>query len=237
MKRLKLSDWQSARNRLWALGAILILFIAACSDPPPPEDPAWFQSTTTGEALGEDILSAKINQVDDIFTIYRLKEKYLSRDGESQAVAKDLENRWEELLKNYTTSQTICPEADLIAFDYKKVGANQYRADFLFKVNQPFSKDYKIALYGVVDENNRHLLSESRRRRGKKSEAWSSGPDPSTRDWSEGEYVFISNVIEAQPIPYNMYTILYDREGRCAHGQRVDLGWRVNLGESTPDIQ
>jgi len=190
---------------------------------------------TTG--ITEDELISQIESCGDLFNLYRLQTWNQNWLKKSETVREACEKKSRQLLEGVEPLGQICPEAELVAFDYRKIGDNQYRIDYLFRVLAPLEADYTIFLYGVVDENNRHLLSESRRRRGKKSEAWSSGPDPSTRDWSEGEYVFISNVIEAQPIPYNMYTILYDREGRCAHGQRVDLGWRVNLGESTPDIQ
>ena len=174
--------------------------------------------------LDESVLLQQIARTDDIFTLYRLKDEYRCRGGESQAVAKDLKNRWGELLKKHPPSQTICPEADLIAFDYTKVGAGQYRADFLYKVNQPFNQDYKIGLYGIVDESNRDLLSEGR----KKSEVWNFYPAIPTTAWPAGEYILISRTLSAQPIPYKMNTFLYDPNKRGSrHGQHLDLGWRT----------
>jgi hypothetical protein len=180
--------------------------------------------------IPENALLDSIDWADNFIDLFRLEgdcENYPSGRNAFQKKAA-------ELLEESPPLGQICKEADLVAFDYSQIGENRYRVDCLFRVNQPIDTDCRITLIGVVDENHRALLSKKRREKGKKSEKWAFRPFPGTKDWPAGKYVLVSDVIEAQPIPYEMYIHLIDRAKRKAHGERIYLGWRADPGESQP---
>lgn len=169
-----------------------------------------------------------IRSVDSLIDLYRL-------EGDCEnlpAVRKAFDQRSGELLRETPRLGKISEGLNLVAFDYRWIEENRYRLDYLFQLNRPLESDCVIILYGVVDENHRDLLSEERKREGKKSEVWSFQPHPPTGAWPVGRSVLISAEIAAHPIPYNMQTILYDRDNRRQHGDLVSLGWRADPGQS-----
>ncbi len=180
--------------------------------------------------LEESSLLDRIRQADHLIDLYRL-------EGDCQnipAARNAFKKKAAELLKEHPLLGAICPEADLVAFDYNQIGVNRYRVDCLFRVNRPIETDCLITLVGIADENHREFISKKRREQGKKSERWSFPPFPPTGDWHSGGFVLISEEVEAQPIPYEMYIHLSDRKNRKAHGKRVYLGWQADPGESKP---
>ena len=184
------------------------------------------------DSISEDELISRFESCNDFFELYRLKTWNQAWLTKSEKVRESFENKSRQLLQGVEPIGQVCPEADLIAFDYKKMGSDKYRADFLFKVNQSFSQDYKIGLYGVVDKSNSDFISEGRKKLGKMSEAWTFHPMPPTSQWTEGEYILISNWFNAKPIPYKMHLVLFDPEKTGSlYGERINLGWRVDLGE------
>ncbi len=212
------------------LMAIALVSIFGCSQA--PEDPAWFQSTATGKVLSDEVLIGRIRSAGDPIAIYRMREEYRLRGGDSAEAKDALEQRLAELVSTLSPLGSPCPEADLIAFDYRKVGPADYRADYLFRVNQPFEQDLRIGLYGTVAPEHLDRISGPRRAAGKKSEFWQLIPSPATSTWTPGKEIFLSQHVNASPIPYNLSMIFYDpsREpGR--HGQTVQLGWRRGVTE------
>lgn len=219
--------WIQAGISLMMAGIIVIL---GCSRE--PENPAWFQSTSTGDLLSEEVLRTKIDQIENIFAIYRMKEEYSLHGGESKVIADLLRKRWEELLAEQPPPQAISPAVDLVAFDYKIVQPGEYRADFICRANNPLDNEYWVALHGIVDESNRHLLSKARREENKKSEKWSFKPNPPTTAWPVGEYVLFSQTVSAPPIPYDMFILLYGRDGKSGrYGNRIQLGRYGGISE------
>lgn len=212
------------------LSVVLILLIIACSEV--PEDPAWFQSTESGKVLSKDDLITRVNAIDDRITIYRMQEEYLRRGGASTTVKDAMEQRWQQLLADQTPLGSPCEEVDLIAFDYRRIDTNRYRADYLFRIKHPLKTDLRIALYGVVAPEHIDRLSENRRKVGKKSEVWTLDPSPPSSAWIPGSYVFISQTFLSHAIPYNMSMVFYDPTRKPGqYGEPVQLGWRRGVTE------
>ncbi|MFH1037859.1 MAG: hypothetical protein V1789_04210 [PVC group bacterium] len=219
-------------------GALLLLIAAAaflcitgCSRS--PEDPGWFQATDTGEALSDDALIARINSVSDLITICRMQEEYSRSGGGSTRVQNAMEKHLQQLLADQTPVGSPCPEADLLAFDYRKIGPDRYRADYLFKVNQPFRTDLRIALNGAVAPEHLDRLSKKRRAADKKSEVWTLHPAPPTTAWQPGEYLLLSQTFISPAIPYNMSMNFYAPTRKPGqYGDTVQLGWRRGITES-----
>jgi hypothetical protein len=208
------------------LVVITIVMIATLNCSRDQECNAWFQSSTTGKSLEQSVLLKQIAQTDDIFVLCQMKNEYRRYGGESQVVTEALEEQWKKVVKSKPPPGRLCQEADLIAFDFTEVGPGRYRADFIFRTNEALYKDYWIGLNGIVTKENRRFLSEKRRKLGKKSEKWTFQPNPPTTEWPVGECILISHTIFAFPIPYKMFTCIYDRGVKLGlHGNIVQLGW------------
>ncbi len=215
------------------MGALLIVSLPACSQA--PEDPAWFQSKTTGDPSDEGALINRVNATDDIVVLFGMKEEYSSRGGESDAVNRTLSERMDILVSQGVPLGSPCPEVDLVAFDYRRPGPNQYYVDFLFRVNKQFKTNLAIGITGKVSAEDRDQLSSKRRKAGKESESWSVKPVPPTSAWRPGEYVLVSSAIKAWPIAYNIQISFYDptvKSGEQQYGNVVPLGWSRGLTEA-----
>ncbi len=215
------------------MGVVLLVSLSACSRA--PEDPAWFQSKTTGDPVDEGALINRINATDDIVVLFRMKEEYSSRGGEADAVNRALSERMDILASQGVPLGSPCPEVDLVAFDYRRPGPNRYYVDFLFRVNKQFKTNLAIGITGKVLAENRDQLSPKRRKAGKESESWSVKPDPPTSAWRPGEYVLVSSAINARPIAYNFQISFYDpakQSGGQLYGDVVPLGWSRGLTEA-----
>jgi hypothetical protein len=224
------------KSPVWLTTGLLIITaggIMTLSCSRKPEDPAWFQSTATGKSLDKSILLKQIAQTDDIFAIYRMRDEFRHRGESSRVVMDALEKQWKKLLENQQPSTEICPEADLVAFDFKAVGPGECRADFIIRTKKAFDKDYWLSLHGIVDGENHQFLSEARRKLGKNSEQWAFSPKPPTTSWPVGEDILISYTFPAQSISYKMSIFIYDRSVKKAgrHGNSVQLGWRSSITE------
>ena len=221
---------QSAGRVCLVVGIFIIVSLPACSKA--PEDPAWFQSKSNGESLDQDALISRIEEVDDIFVIYRMREEYRRRGGQSEEINNAMAKRWKDLLSNHSTIGSPCEESDLIAFDYRKIGPERYRADYLFKAKRSFKTDFRILLYGVVAPEDLNNISETRRKAGKKSNVWNFNPVPPTSAWTAGDYYLLSQTISSTDIPYNMSMIFYDPARQPGqYGEKVQLGWRSGITE------
>lgn len=212
MKQVENSPFPGRRKSepvlLW--GIIFLLWCGSgCSRV--PEEPSWFQSTSTGSVLSDNQLLGEISRTDSLFDLREMKREFiLYRGGEPRIVLEELDRRFEEIMAEKPVLGSPSPEVDLVAFDYRKIGTGRYRADYLFQVNQPLRTDLRIALYGMVAPEHIDRISTARREEGKSSEVWSLQPELPTSAWREGDYRFLSQEFSAEAIPYNMMMVFYD---------------------------
>ncbi len=192
-----------------------------------PEDPAWFQSTTTGEALPADQLRLAINRTESVFDLQRMKREYILRGGVDRAVIAELDRRREEILTEQPELGSPGPKVDLLAFDYLRVGPGRYRAEYLFRARQPLPADLRISIYGGVLPEDIDSLSPAMREAGRRSEVWAHRPVPSADQWEVGEYIYISHHLQGADIPYSIALKLYQDEAPGSEDwDWVYLGWR-----------
>ncbi len=224
-------------NICWVF--LLGTFLVVCALAGPgcsrrPEDPAWFQSSQTGKMLPIEELKAEIDRTDSLFDLFKMKRQFvLFREGEPRLILEALDRRRDRILAERTPLGSPCPEADLVAFDYRYIGPGRCRADYLFRVNRAFPANLEIALHGSVDPEHRDLISEARREDGKESEVWVLRPEPPTSAWGEGEVRLLSHAFSAQAIPYNLMMLFYDpARSPGQYGEPVYLGWRQGKTES-----
>jgi len=107
------------------------------------------------------------------------------------------------------------------------VEANWYEFEFVFRVEKPMDKDWRIYFHGKVQDEHLPLLPEAFRSGG--AMMWNFNPSPPTKDWRAGEYVLIKHRIQAEPIPYRMRIGFSTREDGYFGGP-ADLGW-IDIGK------
>ena len=85
-------------------------------------------------------------------------------------------------------------------------------------------------MLGYVKEQHLGFLSEDERQ--SKAKIWWIEPTPPTYNWPPDEYIMISEVIEAEPIPYNLKVGFFKPSENIA--RLVELGW-VDLSAPVPE--
>ena len=180
---------------------VLFLVLSAASCSRAPEDPAWFQSTTSGDPLSSNRLTEKINHTDSLFDLYEMKREYILRGGESGDIMKELNQRRDQLVKKAEAFPAIPGKLDFFGWDIDKVDGNKYRISCYFVVTGKMERDWIFKLIGKVDEKHAHLLPPENQKY--RSVKWQEYPKTST--WDPGEHKIISEIVELQPIPYNIY--------------------------------
>jgi len=182
---------------------LLILSMAGCSRA--PEDPAWFQSTTSGDILSSDKLMEKINQVDSFFKLYNMKREYILRGGESSEIMEALDKRRDQLAENVEAFPAVPDKLDFMGWDIQKIDGNKYRLSCYFIVIGKMESNWILKISAGVDEKDAHLLPPENQK--SKRVKWQLYLKTST--WDIGEHKILSQVVELQPIPYYIYAVFF----------------------------
>jgi len=199
----------SGKKQTWLIVLLgLGIFLSALSGVScsrAPEDPAWFQSTTLGDTLADNQLGEKINQTDSLFKIYSMKREYILRGGESRGIMSALNRRHDQLVKATESFPAIPGKLDFLGWEIKKVEGNKYRISCYFVVIGDMERDWVFKLIAKVDEKDAPMLPPEWQKA--KRVRWQVFPKTST--WDPGEHKIISQLVELQPIPYNIYARFY----------------------------
>ena len=216
----------AARKGIFFSLVLLSAIFSGCSDDKKEQSPPLI-------IFDEKAFLAEIAGSDNIFDLIEIKRDFETTKEQSPPVNRALEQRWQELISGLVPLGSPCPEAELLAFDYRRLDDKRCRADYLFKINRRLPADLRIALYGEVAPEHLDRLSENRKAAGKKSEVWTFNPEPPTVAWQPGEYLSLSQSFISPAIPYNMSMNFYaptQKPGQ--YGDTVQLGWRRGITES-----
>jgi hypothetical protein len=215
-------------NRMWRTGLVIILgsgmvlstaALVSCSRA--PEDPAWFQSTATGEALGPDQLAEKIERIDSLFDLYDMKREYILRGGDSREIMAELDRRRDQLVEEADAFPAIPGKLDFLGWDsIEKVGANQYRISGYFVARDKMERDWQFKIMTKVDEQHVSLLPPDRQ--NARYLNWPVFPKTST--WQPGEHHILSTIMKLEPIPYYIYARMFYYPELINHGE-IAYGW------------
>jgi len=178
---------------------LLVFSIAGCSQA--PEDPAWFQSTTSGDTLNSAQLTSKIKATDSLFDLYDMKREYILRGGDSRDIMVELDRRRDKLVEEVEAFPAIPGKLDFLGWDIDKMDNNKYRISCYFVVVGKMDKDWIFKLLAKVDEKHAPLLPPE----NQKSQRVKWQVYPKTSTWDPGEHKIIYELVELQPIPYNIY--------------------------------
>lgn len=197
------------RSQTWvglvlSIGVVLsVLTGISCSRV--PENPAWFQSTATGDALKLDQLTAKINQTDSLFDLFKMKYEYILRGGDSQEVMMALDRRRDQLVEETEAFPAIPEKLDFLGWDIEKVDDHRYRISGYFVVRGKMDRDWTFRIMTKVDDQHVPLLPVERQKA--KYINWQIFPKTST--WDIGEHKVLSTIMQLEPIPYYIYARMY----------------------------
>jgi len=180
---------------------VLFLVLSAASCSRAPEDPAWFQSTTSGDTLTSAQLGERINRTDSLFDLFDMKREYILRGGESEKIMIALDKRRDKLTEAADTFPAIPDKLDFLGWDIDKMDNNKYRISCYFVVVGKMDKNWIFKLLAKVDEKHAPMLPPENQK-GRRMK-WQLYPKPST--WDPGEHKILSELVELQPIPYNIY--------------------------------
>ncbi len=187
-------------------GALFVFFMIllgcggiACSRT--PEEPSWFQATSSGETLDGARLTAIIRQTDSLFDLYDMKREYILRGGDSPEIMQELDRRRDQLAATIERFSAIPGKLDFLGWDIRKVAGNRYRISCYFVVVGKMDRDWILKLMAKVDEKHAHLLPPENQVDGRMR--WQVYPKTST--WDPGEHKIIAEIVELQPIPYDIF--------------------------------
>jgi hypothetical protein len=180
---------------------VLFLVLSAASCSRAPEDPAWFQSTTSGDTLTSAQLGERINRTDSLFDLFDMKREYILRGGDSEKIMIALDKRRDQLTEEAEAFPAIPDKLDFLGWDIKKLEENKYRISCYFVVTGKMDRDWILKIISTVDEKHAHLLPPDNQK--SKRIAWKVYPKTST--WDPGEHKILSEIVELQPIPYNIF--------------------------------
>lgn len=175
----------------------------------------------------------EIEAADDLITLNVTRSNYAVALKKSEAVTRALNEKWALLAEEADAKGNIigklCDEAELIAFDFEKIGPDRYRLYFLFRVLREFRSNYGIYIAGRLADPS--LFPEAYREKGYMR--WHFKPLPPTEFWQPGEYVVISSDIIAPDLPFNLRMNFDSPQGR--HGNQIPLGIMRKLGQLALD--
>lgn len=214
-----------------ALAGICLVFlmVSATSCSRAPDDPAWFQSTTSGDTLSSDQLTEKLHKTDSLFQLYDMKREYILRGGDSRKIMEVMDKRRDQLAENSEVFPAIPDKLDFLGWDITKIGGAKYRISCYLVVTGEIDRDWILKIVGSVDEEHASLLPPKNQK--SKRIKWQLYPKTST--WDFGEHKILSKVVDLQPIPYNISAVflLYPEK---KYGKAFRYGWFADVDAELP---
>ena len=183
--------------------SILTVFSGGCSRE--PGETAWFQSTETGGTLTEDQLRAEINRTDSLFDLYDMKREYILRGGDSREIMAELNSRRDQLVEEAEAEPAIEEKLDFLGWNIEKIDRGRYRVSCYFVVTGKMERDWILKLLAKVDKQHIPMLPPE----WQKAERIRWQVFPKTSTWEPGEHKIISEIVELESIPYNIYARFY----------------------------
>jgi len=221
-----------SRRLMIGLSFFICLFFAiGCSQQ--PEDPAWYQSTTSGDTLESKELITKINDVNSLFDLYEMRQEYVLRGGDSSDIMMELDRRRDQLVESAETFPAIPGKLDFLGWNIQWAGVDpdrqgsedteKYRISGYFVVTGKMDRDWIWKIMTKVDEKDASVLPPDRQKC--RYVNWQVHPKTST--WEPGEHHVVSTVMELKPVPYYIFATMFIYPELINHGA-FDYGWFVD---------
>lgn len=164
----------------------------------------------------------------DAIDLYDLKNNYAFTKLIDPENFKRLENKCRQSLSQYQGMYAAGKQLTIFDHRWTKLDAGKYKFDFLLRVNKAFEEGWTMCLVGHVKDEHIHYLSEQEQEF--RARIWWIEPVPPFTAWPADDYIMISEIVDADPIPYFLQIgFLKPYE---AIGGFVDLGL-ADLSKST----
>jgi len=213
--------------------AVLIILggiLSGCGTDFRSEDAQWFQNTESGKALPGKEITDRINQENNLFSLYEMKRAYIMSGGKSQAIVKALDKRRDGLVEAKETEEAIPGKVDFIDWDISRLDDGRYMASAYFIVKEKPDRDWRMKFIANVDDQHIKMLPPDSR--ASKRLRWKINPDTST--WEKGEHKILSHIFEFKPIPYDISGVFFLYPDNV-YGNRFEYGWFADPGITGPD--
>ena len=162
----------------------------------------------------------------DTLDLYELKNNYAFIKIIAPAPYQNLLNKCRNSVSRYSTPYASGERFSLLDYRYRKLDAKKYKFDFLLHVNKAFGEGWEMCMRGHVKDEHLHYLPEKEQK--SQAKTWWLEPIPPVYVWSADEYVMVSEIIEAEPIPYDLKVGFVELSRNIA--AMVNLGW-VDLAQ------
>lgn len=216
-------------NFICLFGAIgMLLVLGACS---PERDEHSFPPMI----YDEQAFLREIEAADNLITLNETRSNYAIALKKSEAVTNALRKKWRRLAAKVEVKGEkigkLCDEAELIEFDFERIGPDRYRLYYLFRVLKPFSTNCGIYLIGRLPPPDRKLLPADARKNGYLR--WHFNPLPPTSFWEKGQYLVVTHDITAPDLPLELATNFDTPQER--HGIQLPVGIMAHLNDQPID--
>jgi hypothetical protein len=158
----------------------------------------------------------------DIYELYNVQQSYQFQNL-PKAIQDYVGKRISDLIsERFPKPFPLNANLSFVSADVRKAEDGWYQFRFIFHVDQPLGRNWRIYFHGRVDPDNLQYLSEVDRPQGHAT--WNFSPDPPTMDWPVGQYVIVTHRIEAAPIPYSLIIGFFDAQSGEYYGRAVPIG-------------
>lgn len=179
------------------------------------------KATQAPVALTDD-LTAKIKSTSSIIDFFLITEKPEVKNStlppEIKKIISDQQNK---LMPPDEKIKPFNEEIALVAFDFRRIDANNAQVCFLMKALKDVKGDYVIHLHAQVDKVFKQMLSPGRENFS--FENWQSGILPKTTTWKANDMHLVSMKVPAKSIPYNLKINLIEKDTK--KNSPLEMGW------------
>lgn len=165
----------------------------------------------------------------DFFELY-----YLLHSPAMPRLAPDLQvlarSRFTEFLNAFPPPQPINEHLTYIGMAFAPVEDGMVRFHFIFRVNRPILRDWRMFFHGRPTPGDLHHLPPEFRAQGYMD--WNFNPQPPTTTWKPGDYMLVSQTVSAPPIPLDLKIGFFSKEegffGASVGLGQLDFGQHLN---------
>ena len=219
-----------AVSRFGPFVMLILLAAAGCRKPiPRPAGAGGGTGGPSAAALSEAAERRVLQVIDsatNVFDLFEMKLKHQNRQEKSQRVLARTETRMRQLASAMTPRPdcVFSNDFELLSFDFRPVGADQYRLYYLVHFASNFSEQLRINADMEVAKSH-----EAAVKKPGWVGTWAGTWNPPQNGWRRGEHVVFATDVKAPPAPYRIRVDFARRVHSGAAlgliGLPVDMGW------------
>ncbi len=155
----------------------------------------------------------EVRTEDDPFRLNELLSCCHARTGARGELVRE---RYREVISGLPALAEVAEGIEYLGARLDRPFPGHGRLQLLFRSTRAVDRDYWLTLYGAVAQEDIGVLSEERRKAGKRSEEWFFPVYPETSGWKAGEPVVVTRDLALASVSYDLTALFYDREEKKA---------------------